>query len=236
MTKPVVILVALSGCSSSGKTTIAKLTSKALKSATLLHEDDFYKHDAEIPFNEEFQVADWDCPEALDLDLFKRTLKEIKQTGCIATKLIQNNNVDDIKKFKLDEKQWNLLLQKYSAIDEKKVKVVIVDGFMIYHDNTLKNMFDVRILVRAPYNVLKNRRSARDGYQTLDSYWVDPPFYFDEFVYSSYVQEHKHLFEEENVEGKLRSDANLVELLNDDELDMNEALNFVADQIIESLK
>lgn len=41
------IIVAISGCSSSGKTTLARLLRDIFPSTMILHEDDFYRPEAE---------------------------------------------------------------------------------------------------------------------------------------------------------------------------------------------
>jgi nicotinamide/nicotinate riboside kinase len=41
------VVVGISGCSSSGKTTLARLLRDIFPSAFILHEDDFYKTDSE---------------------------------------------------------------------------------------------------------------------------------------------------------------------------------------------
>lgn len=235
MTTTKVKLIAISGCSSSGKTTLAKFLANAIPGCILIHEDDFYKPDSEIPINEKYGVADWDCPEALDLDAFKRELDLIKTTGSIKTKLIHNENVDDIGKFNIKQEDWDALRVKLSSVIESDLKVVLVDGFMIFNDEELMKKFDIRVFVRAPYEVLRRRRHARAGYKTLESFWVDPPYYFDEFVYRAYREEHKHLFVNEDVEGSLRSDAELFELINDDETEITTALNTIADYIVSHL-
>lgn len=156
MTSKKVILVALSGCSSSGKTTIAKLTASLFTKATLIHEDDFYKHDNEVPVDAKYNIQNWDSPEALDFKLFGKELDVIKQTGKIATKLIHNNNVDDpFTKFHIDRQVWDELKAKYDSINDDKYEVVIVDGFMIFNNTGISKKFDLKILVRAPYEVLK---------------------------------------------------------------------------------
>lgn len=232
MTHKKVVLVALSGCSSSGKTTLAKLTAEALPDATLIHEDDFYKHDDEIPYDEHFKINNWDSPDALDLNLFKKELDHIKSTGEVSTKLIHNNNVDDISKFKLERSFLENLKQKYAKyIDSGDLKIVLVDGFMIYHDPELSSKFDLKILVRAPYSTLKKRRAARSGYQTLDSFWVDPPFYFDEFVYKSYAKAHSFLFNGSDVEGTIKDDTDICVLDNDEGTDIKESLLWIYDRI-----
>lgn len=97
------ILLGLSGPSSSGKTTLARLLrsifdistpssrptqpSRAL-SLFILHQDDFYLTDALVPVitasSKEFgtrDLQDWDCVESLDLPLFEDTLRHVKAHG-----------------------------------------------------------------------------------------------------------------------------------------------------------
>lgn len=239
MTSKKVILVALSGCSSSGKTTIAKLTASLFTKATLIHEDDFYKHDNEVPVDAKYNIQNWDSPEALDFKLFGKELDVIKQTGKIATKLIHNNNVDDpFTKFHIDRQVWDELKAKYNSINDDKYEVVIVDGFMIFNNTEISKKFDLKILVRAPYEVLKKRRASRKGYQTLDSFWVDPPYYFDEFVYESYRANHAQLFVNGDVEGLLdpRKSKNIKEFINDDDTPIAKPLSWVCQEILKLCK
>jgi nicotinamide/nicotinate riboside kinase len=97
------------------------------------------------------------------------------------------------------------------------LKVCFVDGFLLYNDPALVKGFDVRLLVRAPYEKLKARREARSGYVTLEGqawlaegltigFWEDPPGYFDKIVWKSYVGDHKHLFENADINGPLREE------------------------------
>lgn len=227
------ILIGLSGCSSTGKTTLAKLASQLLPNAILIHEDDFYKHDEEVPMNEKYGIRDWDSPEALDMILFEKELISIKSTGKVSTVLIHNNNVDDIKKFSLSDQLLKDLENKIKHIDNS-YKLVIVDGFMLFNDPKVSKQLDLRLLIRAPYETLKKRRNARNGYQTLDSFWVDPPYYFDEFVYKSYEENHRSLFENNNVEGTLTVDAASIinDFNNDDGVSIQNSLTWVIDEIV----
>lgn len=43
-----------------------------------------------------------------------------------------------------------------------------VDGFLLFSDPVVVNELDIRLLIRAPYEKLKERREARSGYVTLD--------------------------------------------------------------------
>jgi len=76
---------------------------------------------------------------------------------------------------------------------------------MLYHDPDIIKLFDVKIFLRASYKTLKHRRENRAGYQTQETFWVDPPGYFEKLVYPGYARSHKHLFKDENVEDELDS-------------------------------
>lgn len=212
---------------------MAKLTSEILPGSTLIHEDDFFKHDDEVPFDEKYQIHNWDSPEALDLDLFGKELVHIKKTGTISAELIHNNNMGDLSELNVNQATLKEISAKYSAtFGDGDIKVVLVDGFMIYNNQDLASRFDVKLLIRAPRATLKKRRAARSGYKTLDSFWVDPPFYFDEFVYKAYAENHACLFENGDVEGALKKDVDIYDFINDDNTDINEALMWICDHII----
>lgn len=229
-----VVLIGLSGCSSTGKTTIAKLTAELIKQGTLIHEDDFYKHDDEVPIDPKRNIANWDSPDALDFPLFRKELDHIHSTGDIKTELIHNNNVDDLKKFEISPEIVEQLKEKYSTIDST-FKIVLVDGFMLFNDPEVRSKLDIKILIRAPYTQLKQRRAARSGYQTLDSFWVDPPYYFDEFVYKSYADTHGPLFLNNDVEGHLDpvKASDIKDFMNSDEVPIEQTLQWVCDTIVD---
>jgi len=51
------------------------------------------------------------------------------------------------------------------------------------------------------YKKAKARREARSGYVTLEGFWEDPPGYVDKIVWPNYVNDHKFLFVDGDVEG-----------------------------------
>ncbi|KAL6948620.1 hypothetical protein ACO0QE_001092 [Hanseniaspora vineae] len=233
MTNSQTVIVGLSEASSSGKTTLAKLITQLLppENVILIHEDDFFKHDDQVPIDKKYGIANWDCPEALDLPSFNEELKLIKLNGtaAILKELIHNNNVDSIDKFELDQGVVENLKQGFASMLPPSCKIIIVDGFMMYQDDTLRSKFDVKLLVRAPYGTLKTRRAARPGYQTLESFWVDPPYYFDEFVYKSYKQTHARLFMDDNVESQngMKPEFGISLFDNDDETPIECGLEWI---------
>ena len=59
------LIIGISGVSSSGKTTLSRLLRDIFPNTFVLHEDDFYWPDTQIP--EKDGVQDWDCIEAIDV-------------------------------------------------------------------------------------------------------------------------------------------------------------------------
>ncbi|KAK4241080.1 nicotinamide riboside kinase [Achaetomium macrosporum] len=79
MGQPRTILIGISGCSSSGKTTLARLLRDIFPETFILHEDDFYKPESELPVKD--GLVDWDCPEAISIPDLESALTHIRETG-----------------------------------------------------------------------------------------------------------------------------------------------------------
>jgi len=97
----------------------------------------------------------------------------------------------------------------------------LVDGFLLYWDQETVDTLDARIFLRVPYDVLKKRRSERSGYATAEQmnsegeFWKDPPGYFEQLVYPAYVDAHRAIFTDADVENgsPLLPDLKLIEPL-----------------------
>ena len=85
-------------------------------------------------------------------------------------------------------------------------RLCVFDGFLLYSESLapVQPLMDVKIFLRVSYAKAKSRREARSGYVTLEGFWEDPPGYVDKIVWPNYVEDHKWMFEGENVEGKLK--------------------------------
>jgi nicotinamide/nicotinate riboside kinase len=199
------LLVGLSGPSSSGKTTIARLLRDMLPNAFILHEDDFYKTDVDIPINKEHNIADWDCLESINLPALESALTYIKANGSIPSDLESKEDQNSVGQVNVDAALVERLKQKVSTLGLEHVRVAIVDGFLLYSQDmvAVRDTFDLKLFLRTDYETAKKRREARSGYVTLEGFWADPPGYVDKIVWPNYVNDHKYLFHDGNVEGKV---------------------------------
>ncbi|EEB09485.2 nicotinamide riboside kinase [Schizosaccharomyces japonicus yFS275] len=208
-----VLLVGVSGASCSGKSTLCQLLHAVYDNSIILHEDDFYKTDALIPIHDGYM--DWDCVDAIDFPKFHEALVYIKQHGELPKWLLEKEANQNVATKAVVEYADVVQAGRSLVTQQPGKKIILVDGFMLYVSNQLIDSFDVRIMLRADYNVLKQRREARTGYVTTEGsrpahlsptekcFWQDPPGYFDKFVWPGYKEGHQHLFENDNVEGRI---------------------------------
>ncbi|KAK3669093.1 ribosylnicotinamide kinase [Elasticomyces elasticus] len=219
------ILVGISGPSSSGKTTLARLLRDIFANVFILHEDDFYKTDADIPINQN-GVADWDCLEAIDLPALQHALEHIREHGTSPPDFYSKEDRNSVGKVDVAESEVEDLKWKASRWMFQDVPpIAIIDGFLLYSEEmkAVRDLFDVKIFLRTDYKTAKDRREARSGYVTLEGFWKasmndtgpigrtdttlqDPPGYVDNVVWPNYVEDHAFLFKDGNVEGELKDD------------------------------
>jgi len=71
---------------------------------------------------------------------------------------------------------------------------------------TVQPQIDIKLFLRVSYAKAKARREARSGYVTMEGFWEDPPGYVDKIVWPNYVDAHKFMFENGDVEGELKEE------------------------------
>lgn len=83
------------------------------------------------------------------------------------------------------------------------------DGFLLYSKSmsSVQPQMDIKLFLRVSYVKAKGRREARSGYVTLEGFWEDPPGYVDKIVWPNYMEDHKWMFENGDVEGNLKDDV-----------------------------
>lgn len=96
----------------------------------------------------------------------------------------------------------NRVLQTVANKNEKlpRVAILIVEGFLLYFNAELQAQLDVRFFLRISKDLMQKRRLGRKDYVLNDgSVWTDPPDYFEQVVWPSYVEGNSGLFKNADV-------------------------------------
>ncbi|KAL2017275.1 hypothetical protein VTK56DRAFT_2344 [Thermocarpiscus australiensis] len=216
------VIIGISGCSSSGKTTLARLLRDIFPETFILHEDDFYKPEAELPIND--GLVDWDCPEAISIPDMERALSHVRSTGTFPPTVDSKEDLNSVGPCPATPAQIAACAAKVRAwlapgqpgarifrphgggntTTGTIRRLCIVDGFLLYAPPQLSRvmrLLDIKLFLLASREQAVRRRAARDGYVTLEGFWKDPPGYVERIVWPNYVKAHAWLFEDGVVEG-----------------------------------
>ena len=229
------LVVALSGLSSTGKSTIAShlptIFPPPFYDLTILHVDDFYKPQTELPHRG--GLLDWDCAQSLDWPRLEDAVRSWRRDGvnnitagsanpqpqCQQDDDDDDDDAtavpgDDETKAQRENGITPALVERLRAggvptppgsADERQ-RILILDGFLLFTPSVpaaFRSLLDLKILLRAPYADAKGRRESRRGYVTMEGWWEDPPEYFDTVVWPNYVEENRGFFVDGDVQGRI---------------------------------
>lgn len=228
------IIIGLGGPSSSGKTTVAKALHSILKSSLLIHLDDFYLPDDQIPVDKATNEQNWDVPEAIDFKKFINYINDLK-SGKKVTQEIDTLEPEADLKLTNDEVSFFNKSCDELGLNQGNFLYVLVDGFMLYHDPLVADLFDIKLFFHASFESLKTRREARSGYNTVGGFWVDPPNYFANIVWPAYVKHHQYLFVNNDVNSELnnyaKDELKLVDFKNENNVSLDNLILWSLQQI-----
>ena len=140
------MLIGIAGGTGSGKSTFAdRLLALFPNEITVISYDNYYKPQDHLEF-EERTKTNYDCPDALDTDLLVKHLRAL-QNG----ETVEVPNYD----FKLHTRKAEMSRLVPSPI-------IIVDGILTFHDERLREMFDIKIFTDADADERILRRLRRD--------------------------------------------------------------------------
>ena len=71
----------------------------------------------------------------------------------------------------------------------------------------MRDLFDVKVLLRAGRGQARARRAGRGAYVTLEGFWQDPEGYFDRVVWPNYVEEHGGMVDGVDGEGVVEGEG-----------------------------
>ena len=141
-----ILVIGIAGGTGSGKTTLMdNLVRRFADQVTVLSHDNYYRRRDDMTM-EQRQNVNYDEPAALETDLMVRHLDRLRRgeaIECPVYDFTQHNRSD-----------------KTITIVPKKV--IIVEGILIFENEDLRNLMDIRIFVDTDADVRLCRRIARD--------------------------------------------------------------------------
>ncbi|MCJ1401520.1 ribosylnicotinamide kinase [Xylographa trunciseda] len=243
------LILGLSGPSSSGKTTLARLLRSIFPHTLVLHEDDFYRPEAELPFRAGFR--DWDCAAALDTPALVRALAAVRRDGRLPAGLVSKEDrnaagAHGVPRERVAALQgavdaWMRAAGGGGPVLSEARKMVVLEGFLLFGEGVreVREAVDVRMLLRVTCARAKERRERRGGYVTLEGFWADPPGYVEKVVWPGYVEEHGFMFEGGDVDGtvdeKVVQDLQIRVCPGGGEWPMEKVLEWAVDNVMEAL-
>ena len=151
-------ILGIAGGTASGKTTVAKKLKELATpygKVSMLRLDDYYKDMAHLSLEERKQI-NFDHPDSYDFDLILK-------------------HIDDLLNGKSIEKPiYDFVLSVRTKETEtiEPSDVIIIEGIMIFTDERLRNLFDMKIYVDTPDDIRfirRLKRDIRDRGRTLES-------------------------------------------------------------------
>ncbi|KAI9320635.1 P-loop containing nucleoside triphosphate hydrolase protein [Dichotomocladium elegans] len=232
-----VFIIGISGPSCSGKTTVTRILEKLLKHTVVIYQDDYYKSDSEIPIDPETQLANWDCPDALDFDKMNACLSHVLKHKKLPDDFVSTeaNNTHDGSTALSREALTRLAesLSEHLGDGMEETLFVIVDGFLLYWDMALISQIHCRAFFMASYETLKKRREERNGYLTPGG---DPPGYFDDIVWPQYVRWNRHLLRKNGDSNTEHGTVEGVLTLDTDRLSIEESAQALVNKLKETYR
>ena len=140
------LVIGICGGSGSGKTTVAERLMEAFPNeAVLLSMDFYYRRNDELSFEERCRI-NYDHPDSIEIPLLIEHLMELKEGKSVTVPQYD---------FTVHNRSEEVL-----HLDPKPI--IIVEGILLFTDNTLANLMDIRVYVDTDSDVRFLRRAIRD--------------------------------------------------------------------------
>jgi uridine kinase len=141
------LIIGIAGGTGSGKTTVVNQIVKHLPSeeVCVISQDSYYKATDNLSYEERTKI-NFDHPRAIDFELIVKHLKKLKSKKTIEQPVysfVTHNRTSD-------------------TLNTHPRKVVIVEGILIFNNEELRKLFDIKIFVHADTDERLIRRIRRD--------------------------------------------------------------------------
>ena len=151
-----VIVIGIAGGTGSGKSTmIQKIKEEFHDNITILSHDFYYKRHDQLTYEERTKL-NYDHPDAIETDLMIEHVRQLRQWKTVKRPVYDftiHNRVDD-------------------TVEVYPAKVVVVEGILIFENQELRDLCDIKVFIDTDADVRILRRILRDVSErgrTLDS-------------------------------------------------------------------
>ena len=141
-----ILVIGIAGGSGSGKTTLMNnIVSRFSEDITVLSHDSYYRRHDEMTYEERCQL-NYDEPAALETELMVNHLDSLrngKAIDCPVYDFTVHNRSDEVTRI-------------------EPSRVIIVEGILIFENEALRDLMDIRIFVDTDADIRLCRRVKRD--------------------------------------------------------------------------
>ncbi|MGL6174063.1 MAG: uridine kinase [Cellulosilyticaceae bacterium] len=140
------IVIGVAGGTGSGKTTLAHKIKEAFgDQVVMLSHDYYYKSNSHLPFEERLKL-NYDHPNSFDTDLLIEHVRQLKEG-----KTIYHPVYSFVEHTRLEEK-----------VETEPTKVILVEGILIFENQELCDLLNIKVFVDTDADVRILRRLVRD--------------------------------------------------------------------------
>ena len=141
------LIIGIAGGTGSGKTTVVHKIMNELPETEvgIISQDSYYKETHDLSYDERSKI-NFDHPRAIDFPLLVQHLKDLREGKAIdqpVYSFVKHNRTGD-------------------TIHTHPRKVMIVEGILIFTNQELRDMFDIKVFVHADSDERLIRRLKRD--------------------------------------------------------------------------
>ena len=141
-----ILVIGIAGGSGSGKTTLMNnIVSRFSEDITVLSHDSYYKRHDDMTYEERCQL-NYDEPAALETELMVKHLNLLRQgqaIDCPVYDFTVHNRSDEVTRI-------------------EPSRIIIVEGILIFENEALRDLMDIRIFVDTDADIRLCRRVKRD--------------------------------------------------------------------------
>lgn len=140
------LVIGIAGGSGSGKTTVVRALTESLKEkVTVIPQDSYYKDSSHLPLEERL-LQNFDHPNSIDFDLLCDQIEAIRRGETI------------------DQPIYSFITctRQKETVKVAPTDVIIIEGILIFSDERLRDLMDIKIFVDADADDRIMRRIKRD--------------------------------------------------------------------------